>query len=321
MAIVTTDHSFIYTEAPFPECHAATIAVVGATLVAAWFGGTGEKFPDVGIWLSRRAKAGGAWSVPVRVAKVAEIAHWNPVLLSVPDGAVHLWFKVGVDVPHWETWSTISRDAGETWETPRPLFDGDTGGGRGPVKNKPIVLSDGTWLAGASTERTTWEGFVDRSDDQGKTWTASAYFDRTALGPEHGVIQPTLWESAPGIVHALMRSSCGYAPRTDSIDGGRTWSPLVRTVLPNNNSGLDLVRLDDGTLALVSNPIEKDWGIRTPLRLSLSFDNGHTWPESLDLETDDGEYSYPAIVAEGRTLFVAYTWKRERIRSWQGSVV
>ncbi|HQX51688.1 MAG TPA: sialidase, partial [Planctomycetaceae bacterium] len=44
---------FIYDTAPFPECHASTIEETPAGLVAAWFGGTREKHPDVGIWVSR----------------------------------------------------------------------------------------------------------------------------------------------------------------------------------------------------------------------------------------------------------------------------
>src|SRR5437016_2215190 len=44
---------FIYEQAPFPQCHASTIAQAANGLVAAWFGGTREKHPDVGIWLSR----------------------------------------------------------------------------------------------------------------------------------------------------------------------------------------------------------------------------------------------------------------------------
>ena len=40
-------------EAPFPQCHASTIAQTADGLVAAWFGGTREKHPDVGIWISR----------------------------------------------------------------------------------------------------------------------------------------------------------------------------------------------------------------------------------------------------------------------------
>jgi hypothetical protein len=44
--------SFIYETAPFPSCHASTIEDTPSGIVAAWFGGTHEKHPDVGIWVS-----------------------------------------------------------------------------------------------------------------------------------------------------------------------------------------------------------------------------------------------------------------------------
>src|SRR5690606_15690039 len=62
---IVTDE-FIYEEAPYPSCHAATIAETPDGLVAAWFGGTKERNPDVGIWVSR--KTGDSWSTPVEVA-------------------------------------------------------------------------------------------------------------------------------------------------------------------------------------------------------------------------------------------------------------
>ena len=57
---------FIYETAPFPECHASTIAEPPGGLVAAWFGGTGERNPDVGIWVARHED--GKWTPPVEVA-------------------------------------------------------------------------------------------------------------------------------------------------------------------------------------------------------------------------------------------------------------
>ena len=57
---------FIYESAPFPSCHASTIAETKGGLIAAWFGGTDERNPDVGIWISRHN--GTDWSAPVEVA-------------------------------------------------------------------------------------------------------------------------------------------------------------------------------------------------------------------------------------------------------------
>ena len=203
---------------PFAQCHASTLVLLkNGALLAAWFGGTREGRADVGIWGAERRC--GRWSAPRRLAKVRDCAHWNPVLHASDDGCVYLFFKVGERIADWETWVIESADDGQAWTDPRALVPGDRGG-RGPVKNKLLALADGTWLAGASLERDGWEVFVDRSADRGATWQASDLIVRDrSLFTGRGAIQPTLWESAPGQVHLLVRSTCGRIGRSDSADG------------------------------------------------------------------------------------------------------
>ena len=301
-------------ERPFAECHASTLVqLADGRFLAAWFGGTRESTDDVGIWGATRD--GQGWSPPRLLAKTRGQAHWNPVLHRDDEGAVHLYFKVGRTIPRWETWVTRSTDDGQTWDAPRELVPDDRGG-RGPVKNKLLVLHDGTWLAGASLENDAgWDVFVDRSEDNGQTWTATPLIERDPqVFSGRGAIQPTLWQSAPATVHMLVRTTCGRVGRSDSTDNGLTWSPLYLTDLPHNNSGLDLARLQDGTLALVCNPVEKG---RTPVSLLLSDDDGETWARRLDLETAKGEYSYPAIIPAEDGVALTYTWKRERVAFWR----
>lgn len=300
---------------PFKQCHASTLVETDdGGLLCAWFGGTEESKPDVAIWMSRFD--GRNWGAPFRVAKVENTAHWNPVLFRDPRYGYFLFFKVGKRVPVWRTYVMSSPD-GKQWSEARELVPGDVGG-RGPVKNKPIILSNGTWLAGASTEHGRWSPFADRTEDGGKTWERSAdwQIDRKLISGD-GAIQPTVWESAPGHVHALLRTSCGKIARADSQDYGKTWSPVYLTTLPNNNSGIDLVALENGRLLLVYNPVGKNWGPRTPLNLAVSDDNGNTWRDIASLETEKGEYSYPAIIRTAKGVALCYTWKRERVRCWQ----
>jgi predicted neuraminidase len=63
-------NEFIFDIAPFSSCHASTIAESKGALVAAWFGGSGEGRPDVGIWLSRRED--GRWTAPAEIADGVE---------------------------------------------------------------------------------------------------------------------------------------------------------------------------------------------------------------------------------------------------------
>ena len=314
-------------ERPFAECHASTIVqTADGSLLCAWFGGTEEKDPDVSIWISRFD--GEGWSEPARTAKVGDTAHWNPVLFRDENDTIFLFFKVGVAEVSWQTYWMQSADNGVTWSEPAELVPGDVGG-RGPVKNKPIILSDGAWLAPASTEvkqgrKEIWKAFADRSLDNGVTWQRSADFavpeegGRDYRGP--GAIQPTFWQSPPGHVHALLRTGAGVVWRTDSEDGGLTWSEVRATELPNNNSGIDALHLGDGRVLLVYNPVGRNWGARTPLDLAVSVDDCMTWRTIAHLEDDpdqDSEYSYPAIVRTTDGIAISYTWQRERIRCWQ----
>ncbi|HPU97704.1 MAG TPA: exo-alpha-sialidase, partial [Candidatus Hydrogenedentes bacterium] len=95
-------------ERPFRQCHASTVTQTrSGDLLAAWFGGTREKNPDVSIWLSRRTASG--WTPPEKIARAKEMAHWNPVLFTDPaTGDIHLFFKVGLDPKVWSTWRRIS---------------------------------------------------------------------------------------------------------------------------------------------------------------------------------------------------------------------
>ncbi len=326
----TVTREFVFTgKMPFASCHASHLTLLpGGDILAVWFGGSREGADDVAIWSARRS--GGQWSPPVRVAAEAGLPHWNPVLFTGPDGAVLLFYKVGRQLKEWSTRLKISTNNGLTWTEPVELVPGDRGG-RGPVRNKLIVLADGSWLAPASTEDGIWRAFADRSTDHGKTWRKSNAILIAGLNHEaiaeirsdipvseqsfhgRGVIQPTLWESEPGRVHMLLRSSEGRIYRSDSNDFGRTWSEAYPTGLPNNNSGIDLVKLPDGALALVFNPVGVNWGPRTPLIMAASADNGNTWRNELVLADGEGEYSYPAIIAAEDSIYLTYTWKRERI--------
>jgi predicted neuraminidase len=95
------------------------------------------------------------------------------------------------------------------------------------------------------------------------------------------------------------------------MDDGITWSAAQPIDLPNPNAGIDVTRLQDGRLAMVYNHATNG---RTPLNLAVSRD-GDRWTQFHALETEPGEYSYPAMIqASDGNLRIAYTWRRTRIR-------
>jgi predicted neuraminidase len=51
--IVGSEFILSVADVTFPSCHASTIIQNGKELISAWFGGTAERNPDVGIWVSK----------------------------------------------------------------------------------------------------------------------------------------------------------------------------------------------------------------------------------------------------------------------------
>ena len=300
--------------------HASTVLPLRDDhVLVAWFGGSYEKCDDVGIYLAE--KDTGGFSEP-RLMASSNQPHWNPVLFQCHDGRIQLFYKVGREIPDWQTWLRESYDLGHTWSKPSELIPGDTSGGRGPVRNHPLVLKSGRIIAPASVERGLWRCFMDLSDDDGRTWRRSPMIEARGIASSEplahgrGIIQPALWEDDGGI-HALMRSGEGKIYRSDSADEGETWTPAIPTSLPNNNSGIDVIRLDCGILLLVSNPVGESFGPRTPLTVSASPDGGITWETQCVLEAGPGEFSYPSIASAGNQIWITYTYRRENIAFWE----
>jgi predicted neuraminidase len=300
---------FIYESAPFPECHASTIVETKAGLVAAWFGGKREKSPDVGIWLARHVD--GKWSAPVEVAtgmqpNGSRLPCWNPVLFQPKEGPLMLFYKVGPDPEKWWGMLRTSADAGATWSDARRLPEGILG----PIKNKPVQLADGAILCPTSTEDTGWLVHFERSDDGGKTWTATRPVND---GRAIGAIQPAILQHRDGRLQAIGRTS-GKRKIFEvwSEDQGKTWGEMKLTALPNPNSGIDAVTLRDGRHVVVYNPVVVG---RSPLCVAVSTD-GKTWQAASVLETElMREFSYPAVIqASDGLLHITYTWRRERVK-------
>lgn len=303
---------FIYESAAFPSAHASTLVDTREGLVAAWFGGTREGAADVGIWLSRRVD--GKWSAPTEVATGAmgdgtRHPTWNPVLFEVPGQGLQLFYKVGPTPRTWWGMVRTSSDAGRTWSEARRLPDGILG----PIKNKPIRLPDGTVISPSSSESdespSRWRVHFERSADGGKSWTAVR--PQAGSDPQINAIQPSILVHPDGRLQAVGRTRAGRVFATTSADSGLTWSPVALTTLPNPSSGTDAVTLRDRRHLIVYNHVAKG---RSPLNVAVSKD-GSVWEAASILESEPGEYSYPAVIQSGDGLIhITYTWKRQRIR-------
>jgi len=309
----------IFSTAPFASAHASTLVELkDGEYLAAWFGGTAEGSPDVAIWSSRRTAQG--WTKPVELAREPKTPSWNPVLFHTRSGRLWLYYKFGPSYTWWTAARRYSDDEGKTWSPIVHL----PAGIYGPIRAKPLVLGDGTIVSGTSVESyLSWSAWIERSKDDGKTWTRIGPITLPALRESRqeanraseagdGIIQPTAVQLEGKHLRLYARSSAsiGRICVADSLDDGLTWSEARETDLPNPNAGIDAVRLRDGRIVLLYNNTRSG---RTPLTLAVSRDGEH-FTKFLDVETEPGEFSYPALIQglDGN-LRMTYTWNRKHI--------
>ena len=148
------------------------------------------------------------------------------------------------------------------------------------------------------------------TDDGGQTWQ----FSEPLVGA--GNIQPSIAQRANGTLVAYMRDN-GPAPKrlhiSSSQDKGMTWSTVRDSALPNPGSGADIVTLRNGHWVLAYNDAEEG---RRSLAVSLSEDEGRTWPYTQHLESGVVEgpspsAAYPSIIqAADNSLHVVYSYHR-----------
>ena len=171
------------------------------------------------------------------------------MLFAAPGQPLRLFYKVGPSPRAWWGMVKASADGGRTWSEairlPSPLL--------GPIKNKPVILADGTWLSASSTEDspTGWRAHAERSQDAGRTWEFIGPIDKGSWNLE--AIQGSILSHPDGRLQTVGRTRSGVVFSSWSADAGRTWSPLEPLGLPNPNAGTDAVTLKDGRHLIVYN--------------------------------------------------------------------
>tara|TARA_R110000744_G_scaffold97100_1_gene187655 strand:- start:7300 stop:8457 length:1158 start_codon:yes stop_codon:yes gene_type:complete len=311
---------------PTPECHASTIAETKYGLVTAFFAGTHEKNPDVGIRVSRFMD--GKWTRPIEVVNGVEndslrYPTWNPVLFQPKEGPLMLFYKVGPDPRTWWGMLMTSNDGGRTWSKPHKMGENEKIGHLlGPIKNKPVQLADGTIISPTSLEYeignddVDWMVYFEISKDNGKTWEVVGPIND---GKKFDAIQPSVLTYPDGRLQVLCRTRQDVISQSWSDDNGKTWSEMIATNLPNPNSGTDAVTLKDGRQLLIYNHTTKkgkEPNNRNMLNLAIS-ENGKDWTPIMTFETKTAKagYSYPAIIQSSDGLVhITYTYLRQSVK-------
>jgi predicted neuraminidase len=288
-------------------------------LYLVYYGGQGEYANDTAVFGSRLKKGDTAWSPPRPIARDPFRSLGNGVVWQAPDGLVWLFYVVRFG----DTWSTsriqfkISDDNAQTWSDSSllALEDGMM------VRNHPIALSSGDYLlpvykeTGHDTELVGPEStsLFLRFNPKTKSWSESG-----RIRSPKGNIQPAVVQIDDQDLVAYCRRGGGYDPkevgylvRSESHDGGKTWSEGKDSRFPNPNAAVDFLKLRSGRLLLVYND---SMNHRTPLAAALSPDNDRTWPFRKNIKEGPGDFAYPlAFQAADGAIHVVFTSDRRTV--------
>ena len=333
------------------------VELPGGDLFVCWFHGSGERTADdVVVQGARRRNGSSAWSAPFLLADTPGYPDTNATIFIDPKKRLWLmwptilaneWhtalmkYKIasaydGDGAPRWEVSEVLHVTPGDEFvetvnsEVDRLLASGPqneqiTRYADRIKKNAadklyrrlgwmtrahPYVL-DGTRLIVPLYSDGFSFSLMAISDDWGATWKTST----PLVG--RGNIQPSLARKKDGTLVAYMRDN-GPPPKrlmiSRSTDRGERWSPVEDTELPNPGAGAEVVVLRNGNWVLIYNDLERG---RYRLAVSLSEDEGQTWPWTRYLERDAestdqqqlGQYHYPSIIqAADGTLHATYSY-------------
>jgi len=299
--------------------HPASITeLANGDLYIAYYGGSGEYEDDTAVYGSRLAAGATEWTFPVEIANTPDRGEGNPVVWQAPDGRVWLFYvnRFG------ETWSSarvkgkVSDDGARTWSDSFMLTMEEGTMARG----QPIVLNNGDYLlplyheTGEDKERTASDtmSYFIRYNPKTKKWTESG-----RIKSKNGNLQAQVVQLSDDYLVAYIRrggdflpTDHGYTLRSESHDGGYTWSEAVDTKFKNPNSAVDFIKLRNGHLLLVYNDNMDD---RTPLTVAISEDGDKTWPYSRNIGGGDNTFAYPyAIQTRDGKIHIVYTTNNRR---------
>ncbi|MBC2775536.1 exo-alpha-sialidase [Rhizobium sp. AQ_MP] len=348
-ALTTTEAGRMeaFLPSPMVQNHASFLhSLANGSLICAWFGGSLEGKSDISIYASVLTEGASTWGPPQRLSLDPDHSEQNPVLFQAPDGRlllIHTSQPSGNQDECRIRMTEIATDAadptrltaaeGRYLDLPRGSFV------RAPV----VIRADGAWLLPIfrciPRPGQKWNGSHDTaaigiSRDAGATWSLDEL--PHSIGCVH--MSPVSL-GAPRTAAFFRRRQADFVYRAESMDHGLTWTIPAPTDLPNNNSSIAAITLDDGRIAIICNPVnaaaspdrrtslydelgEQDdrpeadpaggcapvWGVpRAPVTVCISSDGGLTFPQRIQIEAGPGT-CLSNDSTDGRNKEMSYPW-------------
>ena len=293
-------------------------------------GGPIEPHPDNNVFICRSYDHGMNWTAPEKIFKIPGKAYYQTEAIVTNEKIVLFICTHSGYFLDWKEWYCESFDNGHTFGELKPL----------PIEylNKRTFIrnfykkNDGTWIlpvqhynmdeneeeemmknpeSKISQSKTIYpENGILLSKDNGATW--KHYGKILTKSKKYSWAELNVVELEDDYLVILIRvdlSGCLY--RSDSFNGGMTWSEAVPTDIPNPGTKFRLFKFKNGNIALLHNPFNQDDVrpyTRNPISIWVSDDNMKSWCYKRDLITFPGNHSYPDGFVDEKKGYIHFAY-------------
>ncbi len=285
-------------------------------------GGPREPDNENVVMVTRSYDDGDSWDAPSTLFEHSRRGVWATELFTGGDlpFIVLCTYNAENHYRELQTFRSFTYDSGRTWTEPASFPCGLNG----VSLRQGIVLESGAWVFPLYWQETDYDfdwtrntqaehGGAERfpfrtgvaiSWDRGETFSRHG-----VLRGERGLWEPNCVEAEPDHLLMFMRDKASaFLVRSDSFDGGLSWSEPVTTGIANPNTKVTLLKV--GRDILLINNFGEGRGMekRTRLEIRISRDGGRMFGEPFPLEAPDARFFYPHAFADDarQTLYVAY---------------
>ncbi|MCU0227642.1 MAG: glycoside hydrolase [Bryobacterales bacterium] len=237
-------------------------------------------------------------------------------LLRLKDGRIALFYLRKNSVFDCKPMVRFSSDEGRTWSQPVLCIPEP---GYWVLNNDRVVeLPSGRLVMPVALHAPLGADYNPRgvamtylSDDAGATWRRGQTVLECPTDSRRGFQEPGVVRLTDGRLLMFLRTRLGSQYLSTSRDDGETWSPAQPSGILSPLSPASIKRIPaTGHLLLVWNDhagVPREWradeslagkpeGIRTPLTVAISTDEGATWQHKQNLmDHPEGWYCYTAI--------------------------
>lgn len=282
-----------------------------------YYEGTGAD-ADPAYLAARFSKDGGATWTGENVEVVANEGKQNVMSVSLerlPTGEIVLFYLRKNSPVDLRPVVRFSSDEAKTWSEPVEIIPDNEVGYYVVNNDRVIQLSTGRLVVpcghhidNTPTKHAAYaEAVCYLSDDHGRTWRRGG---RTAASRDvrTGLQEPGVVELSDGRLLMFCRTDEGRQYFAWSSDHGETWSDPQPGTLSSPLAPASIERLpgSDALLAVWNNNSTRGYH-RTPLTAAISHDDGQSWQNLKNLESDpDGFFCYTAIEFTGDHALLAY---------------